>query len=91
MKTTHRSMAELDRRKWKGEILDFCREYQFLGGVDILDEQITGPSTTRILFRANLMQRNSYISFLEMSTFAREENIWYYKSGKLVDIDDETK
>lgn len=51
MKTTHRSMAELDRRKWKGEILDFCREYQFLGGVDILDEQITGPSTTRILFR----------------------------------------
>ena len=51
MKTTHSSLAELDRRKWKREILDFCTEYQFLGGVDIIERQMTGPNTTRILFR----------------------------------------
>lgn len=51
MKTTHSSLAELDRRKWKREILDFCREYDFVGGVDIIEQQMTGPYTTRILFR----------------------------------------
>lgn len=51
MKTTHSSLAELDRRKWKREILNFCSEYQFLGGIDIIEQQMTGPNTTRILFR----------------------------------------
>lgn len=51
MKTTHKSSAELDRRKWKREILDFCMEYQFVGGVDVIETQITGPQVTRILFR----------------------------------------
>lgn len=51
MKTTHTSMAELDRRKWKREILNFCKEYQFVGGVDIIEEQMTGPYSTRIMFR----------------------------------------
>lgn len=51
MKTTHTSMAELDRRKWKREILDFCKDYQFIGGVDIIEQQMTGPYSTRILFR----------------------------------------
>ncbi|PXF44623.1 hypothetical protein BWQ96_05618 [Gracilariopsis chorda] len=69
--------------------MDFCRDYQFLGGVDIIEQQLTGPYTTRILFRANLMERNEALSFLEMATFVRERNTWYYKSGKLVDIDDQ--
>lgn len=51
MKTTHPSLAELDRRVWKKEILEFCREYKFVGGVDIIEKQMTGPYTTRILFR----------------------------------------
>lgn len=51
MNTTHPNMSELDRRKWKREILDFCMEYRFVGGVDIIQLQITGPSSTRILFR----------------------------------------
>lgn len=51
MKTTHPSLAELDRRKWKREILDFCREYKFVGGVDVIEVQMTGPASTRILFR----------------------------------------
>lgn len=36
------------------------------------------------------MQQNAALSFLEMATFTRERDIWYYKNGKLVDIDDET-
>lgn len=51
MKTTHSSLAELDRRKWKREIMGFCRDYKFVGGVDIIEQQLTGPYTTRILFR----------------------------------------
>lgn len=51
MKTTHASLAELDRRKWKREILEFCNEYQFVGGVDIVEQQMTGPYSARILFR----------------------------------------
>lgn len=51
MNTTHPSMAELDRRKWKREILDFCLEYRFVGGVDVIQLRMTGPSSTRILFR----------------------------------------
>lgn len=45
-----------------------------------------GPFTTRILFRANLMQRSYPISFLELATFVCDDGIWYYKSGKLVDV-----
>lgn len=51
MKTTHSSLAELDRRVWKRDILEFCRDYKFIGGVDIMERQMTGPYTTRILFR----------------------------------------
>lgn len=51
MNTTHPNMAELDRRKWKREILDFCLEYRFVGGIDVIQLQMTGPSSTRILFR----------------------------------------
>lgn len=51
MRTTHSSLSELDGRKWKREVLEFCRDYQFLGGVDIIEQQSTGPYTTRLLFR----------------------------------------
>lgn len=51
MKTTHSSFAEVDRREWKREIMQFCQEYQFVGGVDIIEMQNPGPNTTRILFR----------------------------------------
>lgn len=139
MRTTHSSTAELDRRKWRRDILQFCREYNFVGGVDIMEQSMTGPNATSILFRyvpafrdlecfliagvgvivqdftlpvanlvsllyfslclshcvpsskmssANLRQRQNLVSFLEMSNFTRESNIWYYVSGKLVDIED---
>lgn len=38
---------------------------------------------------ANLVEQRSPISFLEMSTFVRERNVWYYKNGKLVDVEDD--
>lgn len=34
------------------------------------------------------MQGNAPVSFMELATFVCEGNIWYYKSGKLVDIDE---
>lgn len=51
MKTTHTSAIELDRGQWKREIMDFCKDYKFVGGVDIVEVQNPGPITTRILFR----------------------------------------
>lgn len=51
MKTTHSSAIELDRRMWKREIMGFCKEYQFVGGIDIIEMQMPAPYTTRILFR----------------------------------------
>lgn len=51
MKTTHTSAIELDRGQWKREIMDFCKEYRFVGGVDTVEVQNPGPVTTRILFR----------------------------------------
>ena len=36
------------------------------------------------------MESNAAISFLEMARFTRERNVWYYKSGKLVDVDDDS-
>lgn len=51
MKTTHSSTIELDRRLWRREIMNFCKEYQFVGGVDIVEVQMPAPQTTRILFR----------------------------------------
>ena len=51
MSTTHKSTSEFDRRKWKMEILSFCKQYQFVGGVDVIEQTMTGPSTTSILFR----------------------------------------
>lgn len=51
MKTTHSSAIELDRRMWKREIMDFCKEYQFVGGIDLIETQMPAPYTTRILFR----------------------------------------
>lgn len=84
MKTTDSSAIELDKRMWKKEILTFCAEYQFVGGVDVLQVEMPAPSTTRILFQANMMQQNAPLSFMEMATFVCKDNIWYYKSGKLV-------
>lgn len=51
MKTTHSSAIELDRRMWRREIMNFCKEYQFVGGLDIVEMQMPAPYTTRILFR----------------------------------------
>lgn len=51
MKTTHASAIELDRGQWKREIMDFCKAYKFVGGVDLVEVQNPGPVTTRILFR----------------------------------------
>lgn len=51
MKTSHSSAIELDRRMWRREIMNFCKDYQFVGGLDIVETQMPAPYTTRILFR----------------------------------------
>lgn len=62
MATTHKSTAEFDRRKWKTEIMNFCKRYQFVGGVDVIEQSMTGPTSTTILFRYVYAKRDSVIA-----------------------------
>lgn len=89
MRTTARDGVERDRKKWRREILDFCQEYRFVDGVEVLEQNMTSAEGTRVLFRAKLRERargGERVSFLEMARFQREGGDWYYLDGKLVDI-----
>jgi uncharacterized protein YchJ len=86
MRTTHKRTSERDRGKWRREILEFCEEYRFVDGVDVLEQNMTSSDGTTILFRAKLRRGDVGVSFLEMSTFVREGDVWYYVDGKLVDV-----
>jgi len=86
MRTTEKNAREFDRRAWRREIETFCRLYRFDGGINILEENMTGPDGCSITFRANLLERGAPLHFVEMSKFNRIEGIWYYSHGKLVDF-----
>lgn len=91
MRTTEKSEREFDRRKWRDEIVEFCDRYRFDGGVDILDENLTGPDSCSITFEAKLLERGAPTSFVEMSRFDRIDGEWYYVNGKLVDFYDDAE
>lgn len=51
MKTTAKEMQEFDKRRWHTEITQFSTQFQFVGGVDVLETTMTGPTSTTIVFR----------------------------------------
>ncbi len=91
MRTTAKSEREFDRRKWRKEITEFCDRYRFDGGINILEENMTGPDSCSITFEAKLLEQGAPTSFVEMSKFARDDGIWYYVNGKLVDFYDDAE
>lgn len=89
MRTTATIECEFDRRKWRAKILDFAGRYQFDGGVDILETNMTGPEETVIIFRANMSERGEEVSFVERSKWVLNKGMWEYAGGKLVEVEDE--
>lgn len=51
MRTTAGEAQEFDRIRWRSEIAQFCDQYQFVGGLEIIEQNMTGPATTTIVFR----------------------------------------
>lgn len=51
MRTTAPAAQEFDRISWRAEITRFCDQYQFMGGIDIIEDNPTGPTSTTIVFR----------------------------------------
>jgi uncharacterized protein YchJ len=88
MRTTHRTTAELDRVKWRKEIMEFSTEYRFCDGLEVIEQNVTSADSTTILFRANMRRRNAPVTLMELSRFVRENSQWYYVDGKLVDFED---
>lgn len=94
MKTTHSSAIELDRRQWKREIMDFCRDYRFVGGVDIVEVQNPGPTTTRILFRYGITYFsispshwvNFFLDFLISNTTVTDDSFIFINPQRSVSL-----
>mmetsp|Transcript_22526 Transcript_22526/g.55882 ORF Transcript_22526/g.55882 Transcript_22526/m.55882 type:complete len:122 (+) Transcript_22526:501-866(+) len=91
MRTTHFDNEDYtyDRRKWRRDINTFCKTYRVRGGMEILEQRITGKAATFFLFRANLYENNQPMSFTERAKFLKEQGKWYYASGKLISVDEE--
>lgn len=76
--TTHNKF-EKDINKWNNEILEFSRQYKFLG-VKVYEINNLG-STAIINFKAKLQKNEKDASFTERSLFIKDNGIWYYQKS----------
>ncbi|HSW86593.1 MAG TPA: YchJ family metal-binding protein [Rhabdochlamydiaceae bacterium] len=81
IKTTHPSNSGFssDIKEWKKDILQFSQTTQF-NGLKI-SEFTDGDSSAYVTFTAYLSQGNQDVSFTERSSFVKEGDKWFYKSG----------
>jgi len=81
IKTTHKDNIDytLDLNKWINSILEFSNNCEF-SKLEI-KEFIDGTTLAYVTFRATISCHGEDQSFTENSTFIRENNLWYYKSG----------
>lgn len=70
---------EADARAWASEVAEFCEHTRFEGlEVRSSDEQ---GDRGEVTFLARLRQGGRDVSFVERSTFVREQGRWLYHSG----------
>lgn len=83
IQTTHPSNPAYtaDKRLWKEEILQFCRDMQFTGLH--IEEFVEGPERATVTFTAQLKQGDFDASFREKSLFIKEDGRWFYASGEI--------
>lgn len=81
IKTTHKENSDYtqDITKWKKSILDFSNNSKF-HDLEII-EFIDGETIAYVTFTAIISSAKENLTFTEKSTFLKENNLWYYKSG----------
>lgn len=78
MATTHPGGPhhQTDADAWRGDVRAFCKATRFTG-LEILEAH-----DDVVVFRAGLKQRGEDASFVERSTFARDDGRWKYLEGE---------
>jgi len=80
--TTYKTHENFKNPKWKLEIDSFTSNTKFLG-LKILSVK-NGKNESFISFKAILLSNNNNdISFIENSRFLKENETWFYESGKI--------
>jgi len=89
MKTTHNENKDysLNKEQWEQDIQEFCTHTRFVR-LDILEEK-EGLEISFVTFKATLIQDNKDVSFIEKSSFIKEDNKWLYKDGIFLDEEEE--
>ncbi len=62
------------------DIMAFCMSTEFIG-LEILDEENSGPDSATVTFRAILAREGKDASFQEKSHFVKVSGRWLYKDA----------
>jgi len=85
IKTTHKKNKDYnnDFKLWEKQILEFCQNCSFnqLKIINFIDENFESYVT----FKVNLSCKNEDNSFVEKSKFLKEDDIWKYESGIIIE------
>lgn len=83
MNTTHPASRQYmpNRRRWKEQIVDFCKSTQFERLEIVKEEQQETQAT--VSFIATLKQNGKDVSFKEKSYFFKVNGKWLYKDGEI--------
>lgn len=83
--TTHVDNMDFkeDKNLWNKEILDFCKNTKFIK-LEIIDF-IDNKTESFVTFKANLIQNNEDVSFIEKSRFLKIDEKWLYVDGQFIE------
>jgi peptide deformylase len=83
VETTHPASPqyEKNKKKWVERIAEFCKKTEFQR-LEILHTKEHG-SITSVTFKAFLIQNQQNASFGETSFFAKRQNKWFYRNGRI--------
>jgi SEC-C motif-containing protein len=83
IRTTHpmNSAYKEDRKAWKNEIEEFCKQTTFLK-LEVLQFQ-EGDVAAVVLFTAYLKQNGRDATFTERSRFEKLNGVWLYLDGEM--------
>lgn len=82
IETTHKDNPDFtdNIKEWENDILIFCNNTKFIG-LEIL-EFIDDENESFVKFKANIIQKENDVSFIEKSRFLKVDGKWLYVDGK---------
>ena len=83
--TTHQNNIDFksNKKSWNNDILDFCGNTEFTK-LDILDFS-DGEIESFVTFKANMIQNDEDVSFIEKSRFLKVNEKWLYIDGQFIE------